>query len=124
MSGLIDMGWGAWRLADPGLAPTRVSQAQAERLLSDLFGEQPEAGAAEVRFGDMLGDLAVFDAKGRTFVIAEDGGIMGQCADCGYSFDISAEAVEAMRGEDFELVCDGCSDKRLAREETAARGGG
>lgn len=40
--GLVDKGWGDWWLADQGLAPTRVSQAQADVLAT--FEDGWEAG--------------------------------------------------------------------------------
>lgn len=69
---VVDRGWGEYWLADPGLAPTRVSDEQVEVLSAERFAGA-EVGASEVRFGDQTGELLAVTAAGRWIEIGEDG---------------------------------------------------
>lgn len=74
MALVADRGWGDWWLTDTGLSPTRVTQEQADVLLAGVEGvEVLDAGACEVRFGEMFGDLLLEMADGRWLELAEDG---------------------------------------------------
>jgi hypothetical protein len=65
---VIDMGWGDYRLvAEPN---TRVTVVQVE-VMGELGAV--EAGACEVRFGDMTGGLLIVAADGQWWEIGEDG---------------------------------------------------
>lgn len=67
---VVDMGWGDYRLTDPGLSHTRVTPEQVETMSREHV---VEAGACEVRFGDVTGDLLGLTADGRWLEITEDG---------------------------------------------------
>lgn len=89
---IIDMGWGDLRLKD---APqTRVSQQQVEKM--EHLGAV-DAGASEVRFGGVLGDLLVECADGQWWEVAPSG---------------AAENVNTTMGlpenPDDEATCAGC----------------
>jgi hypothetical protein len=65
----VDVGWGDWRLA--GSPETRVTAEQVA-VISSLGGVE-DLGAAEHRFGEMIGELVVFHADGQVTEVAEDG---------------------------------------------------
>lgn len=82
---VVDAGWGDWRLADS--PNTRVTQAQANALLKFDREFVESVGAAQVRFGDEVGELCfwTFDEPDVCWSVGIDGVV---CDEAGEEVDL------------------------------------